>query len=85
VPFILALGEPMIIAAQILLGRGLIAANNGLVCNGAPLEWQAFETNEKRRLDDWMGYDLNHNRTGLLGKCPRTDEAWPLFLVREVH
>jgi hypothetical protein len=57
VPFILALWEPMIIAAQILHGRGLEAANNGFVCNGASLEWQAVETNEKRSLGYWMGYD----------------------------
>jgi len=36
-PFVTALGKPMIIAAQILLGRGHEAANNGLVCNGAHL------------------------------------------------
>jgi hypothetical protein len=83
VPFILALGEPMIIAAQILHGRGLEAANNGLVCNGAPVEWQAVETNEKQMLDDRIGYDSKLDRTGLPGKCPRTDEAWPLFLARE--
>jgi hypothetical protein len=41
----------MIIAAQILHGRGLEAANNGLVCNGAPPEWQVVETNEKQMLD----------------------------------
>jgi hypothetical protein len=75
VPFILALGEPMIIAAQILHGRGLEAANNGLVCNGAPAEWQAVETNEKRRLNYWMGCDSKLDRTGLLRKRPRTDEA----------
>jgi hypothetical protein len=41
----------MIIAAQILLGRRHEAANNGPVCNGASLEWQAGETNEKGMLD----------------------------------
>jgi hypothetical protein len=85
VPFILALGEPIIIAAQILHGRGLEAANNGLVCNGAPVEWQAIETNEKRRRDYGMGYDSKLGRTGLPRKCPRTDEAWPLILAREVR
>jgi hypothetical protein len=43
-----ALGKPIIIAAQILQGRGL-AANNRIGCNGAPLGWQASETNEKRK------------------------------------
>jgi hypothetical protein len=85
VPFILALGEPMIIAAQILHGRGLKAANNGVVCNGASPEWQVVETNEKRRLDYWMGYDSKLGRAGLPGKCPRTDEAWPLFLALKVR
>jgi hypothetical protein len=41
VPFILALGEPMIIAAQILLGRGP-AANNKALLNTPP-------TNNKMR------------------------------------
>jgi hypothetical protein len=83
VPFILALREPMIIAAQILLGRGLKAANNGDVCNGALTRWQAIETNEKQSLDYRMGYDPKLGRAGLPPKCPRTDEAWPLSLARE--
>src|SRR5215218_10394413 len=32
-----------------------------------------------------MGCDSKLGRTGLPAKCPRTDKAWPLFLVREVH
>jgi hypothetical protein len=69
----------MIIAAQILLGRGLEAANNGLVCNGASFRWQAVETNEKSKLDERMGYDSSHGGAGLRLNCPKSDEAWPLF------
>jgi hypothetical protein len=71
----------MIIAAQILLGRGLEAANNGHVCNGASFGWQAVETNEKSKLDYRMGYDARHERAGLRRNRPRSDEAWPLCLA----
>jgi len=54
VPFLLALWEPIAIAAHSSKDRGL-AANNGDVCNGGDPEWQAVETNEKPKLDDRMG------------------------------
>jgi hypothetical protein len=71
----------MIIAAQILLGRGHEAANNGPVCNGASSEWQAVETNEKTKLDYRMGYDSRRGRTGLSANRPKSDQAWPLSLA----
>jgi hypothetical protein len=69
-----ALGKPIIIAAQILQGRGL-AANNRIGCNGAPLGWQASETNEKRKRDDRIGCDQGIVGSGLSANCPRSDEA----------
>jgi hypothetical protein len=54
VPFLPALWEPIAIAAHSSKDRGP-AANNGHVCNGTLMEWQALETNEKPKLDDGIG------------------------------